>query len=499
MPASSIRIAVFLLLSTGYGAHAVQAASIADLARRQQWSELKRELQSGAEVNAAHPDGTCALHWAVWHESEQTVAELINAEATVDPMNRYGVTPLWLACQNGNAAIAEMLLESGADANIALDGGETALMTAARTGDATVVDLLIAAGADVHSRERNDQTAIMWAAAQGNAEVVRRLLRAGAETGPQLRSGFDPLFFAVREGRRRVVDILLESGMDVNSVMKPRSGGGRTPRSGTSPLMLAVENGHFELAIGLLRAGADASDMRSGFTVLHAITWVRKPNRGDGIDGDPPPTGSGGISSLDFVRAVVRDFGADVNTRLERGRSGQGVLGQKGATPFLMAADTADVPLMRLLLQLGADPTIPNADDCSPLLAAAGIGTKAPTEEAGTEDEALAAVKMLLDLGANINAIDKNGETAMHGAAYASWPRMARLLTDRGADINTWNQKNKYGWSPLLIAQGFRPGNFKPSHPTINAIEEIMLAAGVTPPPAPKRKTGNLEYRDDNN
>jgi uncharacterized protein len=162
--------------------------------------------------------------------------------------------------------------------------------------------------------------------------------------------------------------------------------------------------------------------------------------------------------------------GAKVNARLEKGPSGRGKLNHAGATPFLLASKTADLPYMRLLVELGADPLLPNKDGCTPLMAAAGIGTLAPDEEAGTEPEALAAVEYLLGLGADINTVDQHGETAMHGAAYKSLPKVVRLLADRKASIDVWNRKNNYGWSPLMIAEGFRPGNFKPSKETIEAI-----------------------------
>jgi ankyrin repeat protein len=156
-----------------------------------------------------------------------------------------------------------------------------------------------------------------------------------------------------------------------------------------------------------------------------------------------------------------------------------------GSTAFLLAARAADLPLMKLLLELGADPEIPNADNCPPLLAAAGVGALEDGEEAAaTEEEALEAVRMLLDLGADINAVDDNGETAMHGAAYQSRPKLVEFLADRGADINVWNRKNKPGWTPLMIAQGHRPGNFRPAPDTIAAIERAMRAAGVAPPKA---------------
>ncbi|MFO0809757.1 MAG: ankyrin repeat domain-containing protein [Gemmataceae bacterium] len=129
-------------------------------------------------------------------------------------------------------------------------------------------------------------------------------------------------------------------------------------------------------------------------------------------------------------------------------------------------------------------------------MAAAGIGTLAPDEEAGTEAEALAAAEYLLGLGADVNTVDANGETAMHGAAYKSLPKMVQFLADRGAKIDVWNRKDRYGWTPLIIAEGFRPGNFKPSADTIAAIHRVMRAAGVTPPPPTPRGTGPAGYDD---
>ena len=287
-----------------------------------------------------------------------------------------------------------------------------------------------------------------------------------------------------REGRTDVVRILLKAGADVNEAMQPKRSAGRAPARGTTPLILAVENGHFELAVVLLEAGADPNDQRSGFTALHTLTWVRKPNRGDDESGDPAPIGSGNLSSLQFVEKLV-EHGADVNARLKRGASGRGVLSRAGATPFLLAAMTADVPLMKALVKLGADPRLPNAQHCTPLMAAAGVGCLAPGEEAGTEDEAIEAVKLALELGNDVNAVDDNGETAMHGAAYKSFPRVVQLLADKGAKIEVWNRKNKYGWTPLSIAEGHRPGNFKPSPETIAALQRVSAGTPRGRPSGP--------------
>jgi ankyrin repeat protein len=366
-----------------------------------------------------------------------------------------------------------LLLDAGADPNAALRGGETPLMTAARTGRLGPVQALISRGADVNARERRGQTALMWAAAEGHDEVVAALLKAGADFRTPLASGFTPLFFAAREGRTEVVRTLLKAGADVNEAMQPRHASGRAPGRGTSPLILAVENGHFELAVALIEAGADPNDQRAGFTPLHTMTWVRKPPRGDGIDGDPPPIGSGVLSSLQFVEKLVA-HGADVNARLERGASGRGVLGRKGATPFLLAAMSGDLPLMRLLVRLGADPLLPNSQHCTPLMAAAGIGSINPDEEAASEKESLEAIALLLELGADVNAVDDNGETAMHGAAYKNFPRVVEFLAEKGARIEVWNRKNQYGWTPLTIAEGHRVGNYKPSPETLAALRRVL-------------------------
>lgn len=237
--------------------------------------------------------------------------------------------------------------------------------------------------------------------------------------------------------------------------------------------MLAVESGHFELALSLIELGADPNDQRSGYAPLHAISWVRKPNRGDNVDGDPPPRGSGSISSLDFVRAMI-ERGADVNLPLQRGSAGKANFNPNGATPLLSAAFTADLPLLKLLIELGGDVSIGNADGCGPLQAAAGVGVFVAGEYAGTEEEVLAAVSYLHELGCDINLVDSNGETAMHGAAYRSFPKVVDQLVSLGADKSIWNRKNKLGSTPLEVAEGKRPGSFKPDLPTIERIKAAM-------------------------
>jgi ankyrin repeat protein len=457
------------------------AAPLADAVQSSDRARVRSLLAKKVEVNAAQVSGMTALHWAAQKDDAETAALLIRAGANANATNRYGIAPIALACQNGNGALVEMLLAAGADPQTRQRGGETALMTAARTGTIRPVKALLAHGADVNAREKRGQTAVMWAAAEGHAAVVDLLIKAGADFRTPLEGGFTPLFFAVREGRSNVVEVLLQAGADVNEALQPKRKAPRGPQAGMTPLLMAIENGHFELALRLLAAGADPNDQRAGYSALHNIVWVRKPNHGEDEDGAPPPAGSGNLTSLTFVRKLV-GYGANVNARIAKGPGGMGVLNQTGATPFLLASKTADIALLKLLLELGADPTLTTADGDTPLIAAAGLGTPTADEVAGTEDEVLEVVDWLTKLGADVNAVDKNGETAMHGAAYKNLPRVVQLLADRGAKLEVWNQKNKWGWTPLLIAEGFRPGNFKPSFETIAAIHKVMLAAGMTPP-----------------
>jgi uncharacterized protein len=448
----------------------------------------------------AQEGGAAALPDAAYRDDLQAVERLVRSGLDVNATNRYGMTALSLACTNGNAAMVQLLLKAGADPNGAIPGGETALMTCARAGNVDAVKALLSSGANVHAKEpRRRQTALMWAAAEGHAAVIETLIAAGADFRERLDTGYDAFLFAVREGRTAVVQALLKAGADVNDSIethkasgpRPASGAGG-PRPGTTALHLAVVNGHFDLAAKLLDTGADPNASGPGYTPLHMLPTVRKPGGGDN---DPPPQGSGTMTSLEVLKTFV-EHGANLNARMTRRMNfGLTSLNTLGATPFLLAARSADVDLMRALVALGADPKIPTADNATPLIVAAGLGTRSPGEDAGTEPEVVEAVKLALELGNDINAVDNNGETAMHGAAYKNLPAVVELLAAKGANIDVWNKKNKQGWTPLTIAEGHRFGNFKPSQVTVDAFHRVMLAAGVTPVSTPKPESlRNSEY-----
>jgi len=461
-------------------------ASLADAAEQRDAAAVGSLLRSGADVNAAQVDGTTALHWAAYHDDAETATLLVRAGANVNAVNRYGVPPLAQACTNSNAAIVKLLLNAGADANATLKGGESALMLAARSGNVESVKALLGHGAKSDVRERLGQTALMWAAAEGHAPVIRALIARGADVKARSNAGFTPLLFAAREGRIAAVNALLEAGADLNESLPVRRRGpqaasqapGQTvppAEIGLNAFLLTAANAHYELAAVLLDRGADPNAAPQGYTALHQVSWVRKA----GIAGsnNPAPQGSGSMDSLTFVRTLVAK-GAQLNARVtKRPNMGVTTLNSIGATPFLLAARTADAPLMKLLAELGADPLLTNEDGSTPLMVAAGLGTNAPGEDPGTEPEVLDAVKLALELGNDLNAVDKNGETAMHGAAYKHVPSVVRYLADKGARMDVWNQPNNKGWTPLKITEGVQRGmNIVSSPSTAAVIREVMGA-----------------------
>jgi ankyrin repeat protein len=462
-------------MATGIGAAPVFAAGLLDAVKAENMPAALR-LAASADPNAADADGTTALEWAVHRGDAKLVEALLDAGARVDATNRYGIGPLHLACRNGDAAAVKRLLEHGADANAALPEGETALMTAARTGDVATLEVLVAAGADVNAREhRRGQTALMWAAAENNAAAVEFLLENGAERDAKSAGGeFTAFMFAVRGGAVEAARVLLEAGTDVDAGLA----------DGTSALVLAVTNAHYELGALLLEHGADPNAAGQGWTALHQIAWSRRWNMGFNL---PGPSRTGDVSSLELVRRLV-DHGADLDARVtvEPKDGNRNKLDRIGATPFLIAAKRCDLPLMRLLLELGADPAITTEEGTTALMAAAGVGIWAPGENPGTHEEALAAVKLAYEAGAgDINHIDDNGETALHGAVYRGGAiPVIEFLVEHGARLDVVNDK---GWMPVTAADGveYTPAVLKRYPEAAALLRRLMAGQGLPVPPPP--------------
>jgi uncharacterized protein len=321
----------------------------------------------------------------------------------------------------------------------------------------------------------------MWAAAENNADAVKVLLEAGADIKARSKGGvFTPFLFAVRAGHIATARVLLDAGAEIDAPMP----------DGMSPLVLSLLNGHYELASFLLDRGADPNAAGQGWTALHQIVWTRRPNTGFNL---PGAIATGGVNSLDVVRKLAQR-GADVNARQTREpRDGfRNQLNRIGATPFLLAAKSVDLPLMRVLLELGADPKIATEDGTTALMAAAGVGIWAPGENPGTDDEAFAALKMVYEAGGgDVNAINDNGDTAMHGAVYrAGSIAMLRFLLDKGAKPDV---RNKKGWTPLIAADGveFTPNVLKRYPDAAAFLRKALAERGLPVPPPLDNPPGN--------
>ena len=454
------------------------AAPLVEAVKQADATAVRALLNDRVDVNTPEADGTTALHWAVRLDNLDVTDLLIAAGADVMAANAFDITPLSLAAINGNPAMLETLLEAGADPNAPLAHGDAIILTAARTGRADAIRTLVAHGADVNVTQAAGHTPLMWAAAEGHVDAMHTLLEVGADIAARtvvpenpLRTGlegpaphgFTPLLFAVRAGHLDAVRLLLDAGADVNDTLP----------DGTSTVVLAATNAHWELGVLLVDRGADPNAAEQGWSALHVMTWVRMPNHGFN---PPGPVMTGTMDSLAFARELV-ERGADVNALMTaEPRNGyRNALNRVGATPLLMAARLADAPYMRVLVELGADPTITNEDGTSVLMVASGVGIHSPGEDPGTEAEALACVAVALELGGDPNAIDQSGDTPLHGAAYRGANSIVHLLVEHGA--NTFDVENAAGWTPLRIAQGiFRTATFKEAPQTAALLSELMTA-----------------------
>ena len=463
-----VGIAAAAVMAAAFPAGADAAAAVdlplIDALRAGDAGRARALIADGVDVDGRDGDGTTALHWAALHDDVETAQALIAAGARVEAANRFDSTPLALAAENGSAAFIELLLDAGADPDAATPEGETALLTVARTGRADAVRLLLDRGADPNRAEGwRGQTALMWAAAEDNLAAAEALLAGGADVHERSTGGFSPLTFAVRAGYLDMTRLLVEAGASPEETLF----------DGTSALVLATRNGHYELGAYLLDAGADPNADDQGWTALHEIKWTRRPNLGFN---NPPPLVTGATSDLEFVRTLAA-HGADLDARMtkEPNNRYRNVLNRIGSTPFLLAAKAADVELMRLLVELGADPLLPNEDGTTPLMVAAGVGIWAVGESPGTNEEALAAVRYALALGGGVTTVDDNGDTALHGAVLRGSEPLVRFLLDRGADLEAANEK---GWTPYRIAKGVFYSNTGKRWPEM---EKLLLELGADP------------------
>ena len=382
---------------------------------------------------------------------------------------REGVTPLALAAINGSTGMTETLLKAGARPNVALPEGETILMTAARTGQPEVVKLLVKAGADLNARENwFGETALMWAAAENHADAVRVLVEAGADLNarsrsldvPRRRNGqsilplgsWTPLMYAARQGAHDSLRALIEAGADMNLV----------DPDGATALVIAIINANYDEAALLAEKGADPNigDKDAKMAALYAAVDMHRLAIGHGRPNTKP---SGQLDAVDLIKVLLAR-GANPNARLaaplmqRHHTAGDRALGD-GSTPFMRAAKSGDVAVMRLLVAAGADPLLKQPNQTNALMLAAGLGWRdgspaAPSYDQGSEQEAIEAIKFCMQAGIDINATTTTGETALHAAISGRGSEtIVRFLVENGANLTA---KNKQGRTPLEVAVASR-------------------------------------------
>jgi ankyrin repeat protein len=428
-------------------------STLSEAARNGDRLAVARALFAGIEADSPGSDATTALHWAVYHDDEATAALLIAAGAAVDAANRNGTTALALACTNANAAMVVRLLEAGADPGRA-PNGEPPILTCARTGNPAAVAALLDGGAEVDARETwRCQTPLMWAAAEDHVEVVKLLVARGADVRATTEEGgFTALTFASRQGALESARVLLDAGADVDALAEA---------TGESLLQVAIKNRHYSIALLLLEHGARAGAAdKGGRTALHALVTARAPvsrerapgveSSSDGLDlmrallaaGANPNAMTAGVPKLSdaLVPSAIRPI---IDNAINTG----------GATPFLLAAQAADVEAMRALVAGGADPRATTYGGSTALMLAAGLVFVEGSQRFRPESEALEAVRLSLELGADVNATNEHGQTALHGAVYRAANTIIEELARAGARTDLVDER---GRTPLALAeQGF--------------------------------------------
>ena len=463
---------LLLLASAGLGANEPDFR-LPELARNGDRAAVSRLLQQdGVDVDATQVDGTTALHWVAYGGDVELAELLLDAGADPDAVNRNGSTPLALACANGSTAVVARLLDVGADPHLA-PTGEPPILTCARTGRVTTVRALLAHGSDIDAVDAwRGQTPLMWAAAEDHVPVMRLLLEAGAAVDAPSTGGFTALMFAVRQDARDAVRLLVEAGAEVNVRMPDLAAraADRPPATG-SLLGMAVTIGHYTVAALLLDAGADpnARDGR-GSSILHALVRARAPQRrvaNQFVDATGRDRSQ--LDGQELMRTLL-ERGADPNARIEPVpivherwtdkeifSAGRPLMDNRvnlgGATPYLLAAQAADVEAMRVLAAHGADERLATYANNTAVMLAAGVGHVEGSRRFRSERDALDAVRMAVDAGVDVNASNANGQTALHGAVYRAASSIIRQLVEAGARTDFQDELERTALD--LAEQGF--------------------------------------------
>jgi ankyrin repeat protein len=483
---------LLVVAAVGVAAAAPPKSEVADAAMRGDKAAVRTLLQQKADVNAQQIDGTSALHWAVEANDLELAGILLTAGAKPMTANRAGATPMLLATQNGNADMIERLLAAGADPNAPLTKtSDTALMMAARTGKVEAVRALLDHGAQVNAHETwGGTTALMWAASERHPDVAKLLIEHGADVNAKSYfvpsasgRGFEgatpvppkpnqpieefasgmltPLMFAARENDLDSAKLLVKAGANLNA-----QGG-----DGKDALSLALFDGSYDVADFLVESHAnvnqkDAQRFTPLFWAVDRRNMETAPNFPWMVTRDPLP----------LIKKLL-DAGADPNVVINstpRARMREGSPRLVYATAIMRAAFSGDIELVKLLLAHGADPHIISSDRETTLMAACGTGFINGYHRPRPPVERLEVVKLMIDLGEDINAADNYGITPLMVAANLGDLNVVKYLVEKGADLNAHDlgKKNdgQFGSSvePLMpIDYAIGVGTFVPNNAVI--------------------------------
>jgi ankyrin repeat protein len=463
---------------------------------------VRAAIARKADVNAAQIDGSTALHWAAERDDLEVADLLIRSGARVAARTREGVTPLQLAATNGSTAMIDRLLKAGADPNAPMTAaGDTALMMTARTGRSDAIRVLVEAGANVNAKESwGGTTPLMWAVSEGHADAARLLIDAGADVNARSHyvaaangRGFEgrtpvansadakaadfasgwltPLMLAAREGDVELARILVGARADIDAA----AGDGKTA------LSLAIFNGNYDVASFLVDNKADVNKAEAQrytplFWAVDRRNMETAPNVPWMVTADPMP----------LIRKLL-DAGANPNALVNntpRARMREGSPRIVFATPLMRAAFAADLELVTLLLERGADPKIISRDGETMLEAAAGLGFIHGYHRGKSDGERLQVVRTFVELGNDVNHQDDYGITPLMAAGnYGNVP-VIQYLIDAGADLSAHDlgKKNdgQFGSSnePLMpIDYAIGVGTFVPNNAVIIHEDAVALMA----------------------
>jgi uncharacterized protein len=498
-------------------------------------------LAARAKADAVSETGMTPLALACEAGNADLVRALLKARADPNQTLKNGETPLMMAARTGSVPVMEPLLARGARIEARENlRGTTPLMWAVANSNVEATRFLIAKGADIRARSaavspgrlpylapptRERIQEFIDGVGQGGTvledasatpeerAVAKKLLEKEIGIAKQTISKFDtpaeylrqgskkwggltPLLFAAREGNLQTAKALLDAGASVNE----------TSEFGWTALLIATHNRFYRLGAYLLEKGADPNlANEGGWNPLYLATDNRN------IEGGDYPTRKPDMDHLEFIQLLLAAK-ANPNLRMRSSTETRTVfthqwLFEEGATPFLRAAQSSDVVLMKMLLAKGADAAIPTDHGITPLMVASGIGWVEGVTYEWSRPANLETVKLLLQLGADANAQERlDGRTALMGAAHKGRNEIVQVLVDGGAQLDTRDIGSRdtihalagVTWQAIDYADGLvRVGvQSAIAHPETAALLRKLMKARALPVPDENRTLASICVTD---